>query len=171
MRKPYRITEENKLEAYKILKEQKNAIDTKAYRRVQAIALKGEGKSNAEISKTTGIAYTHVSRILGLFVREGFEALLVDNRKGGNNQKVTFAQELFFLESYREAAESGRIITVKDLWLDFQEEFNVSMARSSFYQLLQRHDWRKIIPRKSHPKKADDATIEASKKLTQNSKS
>ncbi len=168
MRKPYKITSENKIEAQKLLK--KNVLDTKAYRRVQAVALKGEGYSNAQISEITGISYTHVSRILGLFVREGFESLHKDNRKGGNRQKVTFAQELLFLESYIELAESGKMITVKDLWLDFQEEFNVSMARSSFYRVLKRHNWRKIIPRKAHHKKADDATIEASKKLTQNMK-
>ena len=28
------------------------------------------------------------------------------------------------------------------------------------------HDWRSVMPRSKHPNKADEATVEASKKLT-----
>jgi transposase len=103
---------------------------------------------------------------LGQFKREGLEGLQKDGRKGGNKQKVSTVQELVFLTSYVEDAKAGKIITTKDLWLDYQEEFNVTMTRNAFYKLLDRHNWRKIIPRQEHPKKASDAEIEASKKLT-----
>jgi len=39
-------------------------------------------------------------------------------------------------------------------------------GRSQIYDLLARHGWRKVMPRGKHPKQADEATQEASKKLT-----
>jgi DNA polymerase-1 len=34
------------------------------------------------------------------------------------------------------------------------------------YRVLERQDWRRVMPRSRHPKAADEATVEASKKLT-----
>jgi hypothetical protein len=36
--------------------------------------------------------------------------------------------------------------------------------------LLERHDWRMVMPRGKHPKKASEAEIEASKKLKLNTR-
>ncbi len=40
-----------------------------------------------------------------------------------------------------------------------------SVGSGQIYYVLERHGWRKIMPRSKHPKKANEGAIEASKKL------
>ena len=49
---------------------------------------------------------------------------------------------------------------------EFDEKLGKDTGRVYIYMLLERHGWRKIMPRSKHPQKASDEAIEASKKLT-----
>jgi len=57
------------------------------------------------------------------------------------------------------------VIVAKDIKKAFDEKLGRDTGRGYIYMVLERNGWRKIMPRSKHPKKADDATIEASKKL------
>ena len=160
MTKKYTITSEQAQQARKYMKKTK---DTKSYRRLEVIALRGEGMKNPEIVRVTGFAEKYVPRIVSLFTHQGFEALLSDQR-GGNHRKVSSEQEKEFLASYQKQAEQGTILTVQEMWLDFQETFQVTMKLPAFYRLLHRNHWRKVKPRSRHPKAAGAEEKEASKK-------
>jgi len=40
------------------------------------------------------------------------------------------------------------------------------ISSGQIYRVLHRHDWRKVMPRSRHPKKASEEVIATSKKLT-----
>jgi transposase len=162
MRKQYKIAKEDGQTAYQKMKETKRKA---AYRRLQVIYLKSEEKNHEEITKVTGYSLKHISKILARYEQEGFDSMQNERRGGANNRKVSAQAEEEFLLSYKERSETGEISTIKEMWLDYQNKFNITMTKEGFYKLLHRHGWRKVMPRTTHPKSADAKTIEASKKL------
>ncbi len=57
---------------------------------------------------------------------------------------------------------------------EIKKEYDKAVVRDTgtqIYNVLHRHNWRKVMPRSQHPKKAIDEAIEASKKLTHLTKS
>jgi transposase len=162
----YRINEENVRELRRRMKNEKNA---NAYKRLQAVALRGEGKTNEEIAKITDYHPDHVGKLCKAYHTKGLEGLLIDGRKGGNNRNMTETDAAAFLQKYEEQAKSGQIITVEAIGRAYDEMVGKEhKSQSSIYYFLRRHGWRKIMPQKQHPQRASDEVIEASKKLTMN---
>ena len=83
---------------------------------------------------------------------------------------MNFEEEAAILAPFREKAEKGEIIDVKEIKAAYQAAVDHPISVAQIYYVLHRHGWRKVMPRSRHPKKADDATIEASKKLSPESK-
>lgn len=63
-------------------------------------------------------------------------------------------------------ATDGGMLTVSELQQAYRERVGKEVARSTVYRLLQRHGWRKVVPRPRHPK-ADVAAQGAFKKTAQ----
>jgi len=162
MPKTYKITHEDVLEAQKYMNETK---DLNAYRRLQVIELRGQGLSREEVALITHFSKSHVSQIVTKFIHKGMPSLLEDKRTG-NNRKVTEWQEKKFLKSWKRKAERGEVVEIKMMLEAFQEKFDVEMSVSGFYDLLKRHGWRKIKPRPKHPKAASQKEVKRSKKLS-----
>ena len=164
MPKTYKITAENTKELRKAMKEKKN---NKYYRRLQAVALRGEGKDNDEIGRITGYNPHWVSELVSIYCNKGLEGLLHDGRKGGNSRNMSDAEEKAFLSQFEEAAKNGHVITIGEIAAAYDEKTGKERAsKSTAYYLLKKHGWRQITPRTTHPSKASEAEIEASKKLT-----
>ena len=163
MLKTYKITEENTQELREAMKKEPLS---RLYRRMEAVALRGEGKSNAEASEITKFNEKYVSQLVSLYANKGLEALSNDNRKGGNHRNLTHEQEEKILEEFRGAAESGQIITPLEIKKKYDEVIGRETKPSFIYAVLSRHEWRKVMPRSQHPNKASDEEIESSKKLT-----
>jgi len=160
----YEITKEQTKELREEMKRTKSSY---SYRRLEAVALRGEGKSNAEISKLTGYHYDVIGRLVKEYVKTGLEAYKTDKRKGGNNRNATEIEEKEFLKQFEETAEKGQIITVEEIALAYDKRFGKEhKSKSTVYYLLKKSEWRKVMPRSRHSKKASDEAIEASKKLT-----
>ena len=62
------------------------------------------------------------------------------------------------------------MIEIKEIKASYQAAVDHPISVAQIYYVLHRHGWRKVMPRSRHPQKANDATIEASKKLTHGSK-
>ena len=140
--------------------------ETKAYKRLLAVALRGEGKTNEEIAAITKYHADHVGKLCKAYLAEGLE-FATDGRKGGNNRNMTETEAASFLQKYEEEAKCGQVITAKAIAQAYDEAVGKEhKSLSSAYYFLQRHGWRKIMPRRQHPGKASEEEIEASKKLT-----
>jgi len=159
----YKISAGN---AKEIRRRMESEAETKVYKRLLAVALRGEGKTNEEIAAITKYHSDHVGKLCKAYLAEGVE-FARDGRKGGNNRNMTEAEATAFLEKYEEQAKSGQVITAKAIAQAYDEAIGKEhKSLSSAYYLLQRHGWRKVIPRRQHPGKASEEEIEASKKLT-----
>lgn len=141
------------------------ATNTKHYRKLLTVKLWAHGKTQHEIIEITGTPKSTLQHWVHTYKNQGINQLLQDRRGGRYNQTVTVAQEREFFKQVEAEADNGYFVTIHELWCRFNKTFDCSMAKSTFYSVLKRNNWRKVTPRKIHPKKVDDATIEASKKL------
>ena len=153
-------------EAKVVREAMKQCKDVKAYRRLEAVALRGEGKSNEEIGPMMGFHPDWVSKLVSRYRNKGIPALLEDGRRGGNNQNLTNEQEAKLLKEFEGTASAGQIITPVEIKKRYDEILGRETKPTFIYSVLKRHGWRKVMPRSKHPKKASEEVIEASKKLT-----
>ena len=92
-----------------------------AYKRLQAVALRGEGKTNKEISKITGYNADCVRKLCKIYVNKGLEGLETKGRKGGNHCNMTEAEAAAFLQKYEERAKRGELITAEEIGRAYDE--------------------------------------------------
>jgi len=151
----------------KLSKRNKN-VDVKGYRRLLALHMRGLGKTNNEVHEVLGFSPYHVTVLVAKYKREGMDAIIIDKRTS-NNRRMSFDEEVLFLEQFVETAEAGLLITVESILQKFEEVTGKPSNTSTIYELLKRHGWRKVKPRPRHPGTATDEEIDSSKKLTKNS--
>ena len=164
MPKTYEITTEN---AYEIRIAMNQKENQRFFMRLLAVALRGEGKNLEEIAEITKYNKKYVSQLVSIYARFGLEKLASDGRKGGNHRNMSDEEEREFLETFRQEAEKGQIVTIKEMTQTYCKKLNKSRKKGIYY-MLHKHGWRKIMPRGRHPKKASDEEIDSSKKLTKN---
>jgi transposase len=141
---------------------------TTAYKRLEAAAMRGEGKSKGEIAEITKYNRKWVSQIVSDYRKKGIESLTSDHRRGNKNQTMSYEDEAAMLEEFSKEAESGQVIKVKEIRKRYEELIGGELKpRGQICTVLERHGRRKVMPRSAHPKKASSEEIEASKKLTQ----
>jgi len=163
MPRTYEITRENANEIRAAMEKEKNV---NLYRRMEAVALRGEGKSNDEAAEITKYHKKRVSQLVSLYANEGIAALAKEGRKGGNRRNITAVQEKEFLDKFRTEAKDGHIITPAEIKIAYDELVGKETKDTFIYKILRRNNWRSVMPRGQHPQKASEEVIEASKKLT-----
>ena len=164
--KMYKISKED---AEKIREEMTKTAETKIYKKLQVVALRGEGRQNDEIASITGYNSNYVSELCKTYVVYGLEELKTDGRKGGNNRNMNVTEAAEFLQKFEDQAKKGQVVTIETMGLAYDEAIGVEhKSLSSIYYFLHSNGWRKIMPQKQHPGRASDEVIETSKKLTLN---
>jgi transposase len=83
---------------------------------------------------------------------------------GGNNYLMTFEEETQFLDNYLLKAQEGHIITMPYLHEEYNRQVGKKTPKSTFYRMLKRHDWRKVLPDTRHPKGDPEVQEEFKKK-------
>jgi|GEM_PF-3486694 len=109
--------------AYEISKELTNQLfekmrETKClgtYRRLQAVALRGKGRKNAEAAEVTGFNQKYVTVLVRKCVTQGIDSIMQDNRTGGANQNLSYEQEIEFLQQFLEKAQKGQVVNVGEI--------------------------------------------------------
>jgi len=164
----YHISEEQVEELERARKKNK---DKNIEKRLKALLMHAEGKKREAVAEQTGFAKTYISELVAKYCNGGI-ATIVANHYPGNHRNLSFVEEEVFLEPFRRAAEAGQIVEVSAIKRAYEEAIGRSLnSRGQIYYVLQRHGWRKVMPRSKHPNKASEEAIEASKKLTESSAS
>jgi transposase len=138
-------------------------------KRLRAVQLRGEGMKNEEIAATLETSSDMVSFWVASYAKGGVEALLPKQR-GGNRRNISFEDEAKMLAEFEERANAGQVVETSEIKRKYQELVGHTIGSGQIYFVLARHNWRKVKPRSRHPKKAKQEVIEASKKLTLESK-
>ena len=163
--KKYTFSEEEKQEikAARVKNRDKNVE-----KRLVALEMRAEGKRNKEISEKTGFHIQHITELVSKYKAKGLSSI-TDNHYHGNRRNMSYAEEEAILEPFRKAAEAGEIVSVRDIEDAYRKAVGHSIGTAQIYYVLRRHNWRKVMPRSKHPKKANEEVIETSKKLTKKS--
>lgn len=105
-----------------------------------------------EIAKHLGVSRQQVLKIVNLYNKEGAQAIETEGKGGRYNSYLTEQEEKEFLAPFIEKAKLGQIASAKQIKQEFEKRVNTKVEKSTVYRLLDRHNWRKIAPRPSHPK-------------------
>jgi transposase len=142
----------------------KRANSHSEYQRIQCVLIRATlGSSASEIAQLLGWSTATVHVMHSRWAKEGEAIFDVRARGGRHHQYLTPEQEQELLAPFVERALAGGMLTVTEVQQAYRERSGKEVARSTIYRLLERHGWRKIVPRPRHPK-ADLAAQSAFKK-------
>lgn len=105
-----------------------------------------------EIARDTGVSVTTVRRVISTYNRMGLAAIETPGKGGRRHEYMSLEQERSFLQPFFARAAQGEIATAEEMKLAFEAEVKHAVHISSIYRLLDRHGWRKLVPRPRHPK-------------------
>lgn len=155
------LTQEQNTEIREALKQAKKRQD---YRRLLILQAATTGKKKQEeIAWEHGVSKSMVSHLLGAYRKQGMAGVLTQI-KGGNRRNMSVAEEAEILEAFQLRAEKGEMLEVAQIHAAYEEKLGRPVSKSVVYYMLGRHQWRKVMPRSKHPKKASQEDIEAYKK-------
>lgn len=128
------------------------------YKRIQCVYFRAKFDYTAGlIAQITGYKLQTVRNIHSAFLKQGVKALKVNQKGGRYNSILTFNEEKKFIQEFDDKAKKGGIIEVSRIHKAFEETAKQKVAKSTVYRMLDRHNWRKITPRPSHPKSSIEA--------------
>lgn len=118
-----------------------------------------------EIAKCVGVSKSLVQKLIPSYNREGIQAVEIKSSGGRYHSYMSEEEEKLFLEPFYQKAERGELTTAKEIKMVYEEQIGRKVHKTTIYDILKRHGWRKILPRGRHPK----ADIEAQETFKKNS--
>lgn len=130
---------------------------TRGFRQVQKLFViwnaTVDPRAASEIALHTGLAEQTVHNFVAEYNRKGPKVLEKPGRGGRRNAYLTLEQEKKLLAVFEPDGLTGRIATIGEVKEAFERHVGHEVSRSTVYRLLERHGWRKIVPRPSHVEK------------------
>lgn len=146
----YDFSEKNGQSVYKLMREAKGL---EQYKRMQAVYYRACYKEKAsKIAERTGLAIGTIWNIHSRWKREGPSMFEIKATGGRLRGHLSFEEEKNFLKQFENEGTKGGILEVKVIHEAYQKIIGKNIALSTTYRMLDRHDWRKIMPRPRHPK-------------------
>ncbi len=116
----------------------------------------------SQIALHTGVSIATVRLVISTYNRLGPAALDTPGKGGRRNEYLTVTEEQAFLAPFFARAARGEIATSTEILHALEAHVGHAVHQSTVYRLLERHGWRKLVPRPTHPQ-ADPAEQEAFK--------
>lgn len=122
-------------------------------RQAQAVVLPLEcGMSLAETAKVIGLSPGWACQLRRRFIHGQVAGAPDAPKRGGRNQQnMSTQEEREFLAPFLESAAAGGILVVGEIKAALDKRLGRTVALASVYNLLHRHNWRKLAPDKRHP--------------------
>ena len=134
------------------------------YQRIQCVLIRATlGSSAGQIAQLLGWSTATVHVMHSRWAKEGDAIFDLRGRGGRRHQHLSVEREQALLAPFVKRAEAGGMLNVSEIQRAYEEHAGVQVAPSTVYRLLDRHGWRKVVPRPRHPK-ADVAAQAAFKK-------
>ena len=142
----------------------KKAEGKAEFQRIQCILLRVTLQAGAmDIAQVVGWTTGTVRVMHSNYAKQGNAFFDIAKRGGRHRQNLTQEEEVQFLKPFLDRAKAGGILVASEIKKAYEKVLGRKVAESTIYRLLDRHDWRKIVPRPRHPK-ADPAAQAAFKK-------
>ena len=110
----------------------------------------------SKIAEHVGLSTQTVHNLVSQYNRLGISAIETLGKSQRQRAYSTLSEEKEFLSGFIEKAEKGKVSSTKEIKAALEEKLGYSVAESTVYRLLKRHNWRKIAPRPRHIKSDDD---------------
>ena len=145
-------------EAREVLKQAHTVAEL---RQAQAVILPLEfGFSLEQVAMVTGISKGWVCQLRNRFIRLAGAPDLDKRKPGGRrHENMSREEEAAFLAPFFEKAAQGGILVVREIKQALDAHLGRTVPLSTVYNLLHRHNWRKLAPDKRHVRA--DAGIQA----------
>src|SRR6202795_1834894 len=132
-------------------------------RRIQMVLLRESGMTQPSIAEAMGVSLSTVNRAHMAYDHGGLKALRSKPSGRRKRETMTLAEEKVWWTGFAKAAGAGELLNVHDLKVAYEKAIWHETSKSTVYNLLARHGWRKLMPRPFHPKR-DIAAQNAFKK-------
>ena len=139
-------------------------IPTDQRQRIQMVLLRESGMTQPLIAAAMGVSLSTVNRAHMAYDHGGLEALKPRPSGGRKRENMTLEGEKALLARFAKAAGAGEMLNVHDLKAAYEKAIGHETSKSTIYNLLARHGWRKLMPRPFHPRR-DMAAQNAFKKM------
>jgi transposase len=116
-------------------------------------ALARERDDAARDCDCDGVSLSTVNRAHMAYDHGGIKALKPKPNGGRKHENMTLAEEKALLARFAKAAGAGEMLNIHDLKAAYEKAIGHATSDSTVYNLLQRHGWRKLMPRPFHPKR------------------
>jgi transposase len=135
------------------------------YQRIQCVLIRATlGSSAAQIAQLLGWSTATVHVMHSRWGKQGDSIFDLRARGGRRHQHLSPEQEQQLLAPFVERADAGGMLTVLEIQQAYERQVGATVAPSTVYRLLDRHGWRKVVPRPRHPK--TDVAAQAAFKKT-----
>ncbi len=140
-------------------------------RQAQAVVLPLEyGLSIVQTAQLIGVSPGWVCRLRVKFIEGKVVNTDAQSARGGRKREnLSVDQEREFLAPFFEKASRGGILVAGEIKVALEAKLGRSVARASVYNLLHRHNWRKLVPDKHHRQSDPEAQVEWKKNSGQRS--
>ena len=118
-----------------------------------------------DIAKHCGVSKATVHQVISNYNRFGVGAVETPGRGGRRHQYLTREEERAFVAPFFTRAQQGAIATTAEIHMAFESRVGHKVEDSTIYRLLNRHGWRKLVPRPRHPQADKEAQEEFQKTL------
>lgn len=131
----------------------KRASSHAEYQRVQCVLIRATlGSTAAEIAQLLGWSTATVHVIHSRWAKEGEALFDLQPRGGRRHQHLSAEQEDQLLAPFAAKAHAGGLLHVSEIKRALEQQVGTTVAASTIYRMLDRHGWRKVVPRPRHPK-------------------
>jgi transposase len=156
----------NHLNPEQVKEKMKESKDTRQLVRWQIVynALVDPRKAE-DIAANVGASKSLVQKMVSRYNREGPQAIEIKSCGGRYHEYLSVEEEEKFLTPFFQQAERGELTTVREIQSAYEEQVGNSVHETTIYRLLERHNWRKLLPRSVHPK----ADVQAQEDFKKNS--
>jgi transposase len=127
-------------------------------------------RTAAQIATHCGVATATVHQLISAYNRRGVAAVETVGKGGRRHQYLTLEQEQEFLAPFFAQAQVGTITTAAEIKQAFEALVGQEVAETTISRLLDRHGWRKLVPRPVHPKADPEEQAAFKKTLNRPSK-
>lgn len=116
MAQVYKFSEK---EIEEIVQARRENKDKRAEARLKALEMRAKGAKGKEIATATGFHAAYAAQLAAKYKKGGIEAI-AGNHYGGNHRNMSVEEEAAILAPFRERAEKGQLIEIKEIKAAYQ---------------------------------------------------
>ncbi|MGH2639874.1 MAG: helix-turn-helix domain-containing protein [Rhabdochlamydiaceae bacterium] len=109
-----------------------------------------------EIAKHVGVSVHTVYQVIFTYNRLGVASIETPGKGGRHHAYLSVEEERDFLLPFFERAEKGELTTALRIKQAFEERVGHEVNERTVGRLLERHEWRKLVPHPFHPQMEEE---------------